>query len=95
MTRKNTRTRTVTAAETVEERDDVYGGFEVVSEFSQRLSDVLRDSPNWDIMPPHQKEALEMIMHKTARIVCGDPDHRDSWHDIQGYGLLAEKLLAD
>ena len=38
-----------------------------------------------------QWEALEMIAHKIARIVNGDPNHVDSWTDIAGYA----KLIAD
>jgi hypothetical protein len=38
-----------------------------------------------------QWEALEMIAHKIARIVNGDPNHIDSWTDIAGYA----KLIAD
>lgn len=38
-----------------------------------------------------QWESLEMIAHKIARIVNGDPNHVDSWTDIAGYA----KLIAD
>lgn len=38
-----------------------------------------------------QWESLEMIAHKIARIVNGDPNHVDSWLDIAGYA----KLIAD
>jgi hypothetical protein len=45
-------------------------------------------------MPAHQKESLEMIASKIARIVCGDSNHHDSWHDIGGYAkLVADRLL--
>ena len=40
-----------------------------------------------------QQEALEMILHKIARIVNGDPDYADSWVDIAGYAkLVADRL---
>lgn len=40
-----------------------------------------------------QWEALEMIVHKIARIVNGDPQHVDSWRDIAGYAqLVADEL---
>jgi hypothetical protein len=42
---------------------------------------------------PVQMEALEMIAHKIARILNGNPDHHDHWHDIAGYAtLVAERL---
>ena len=38
-------------------------------------------------------EALDMICHKIARIINGDPNHLDSWQDIAGYArLVAERL---
>ena len=44
-------------------------------------------------MMADQKEALDMIFHKISRIICGDPDHADSWHDIAGYAKLVENRL--
>ncbi len=38
-----------------------------------------------------QREALEMIQHKIGRILAGNPNHQDHWHDIAGYA----KLVAD
>lgn len=44
-------------------------------------------------LEPDQQEALDMICHKIGRIVCGDPDYADSWHDIAGYAqLVADRL---
>lgn len=44
-------------------------------------------------MLPDQREALDMIFHKIGRIVCGDPNYADSWHDIAGYAKLVENRL--
>ena len=44
-------------------------------------------------LDPDQREALEMIAHKIARIVNGDPNYADSWVDIAGYAtLVADRL---
>ena len=40
-----------------------------------------------------QWEALEMIVHKMARIVNGNPDNADSWLDIAGYAMLVADRL--
>lgn len=40
-----------------------------------------------------QWEALEMIVHKMARIVNGNPDNVDSWLDIAGYAMLVADRL--
>jgi len=44
-------------------------------------------------MECYKYEALEMICLKMARLVCGDSNNRDSWHDIEGYARLAGDLL--
>jgi hypothetical protein len=46
-------------------------------------------------MADDQVEALHMIAHKIGRIINGDPDYADSWHDIAGYAqLVANRLNA-
>jgi hypothetical protein len=42
---------------------------------------------------PSQYEALEMIAHKIGRILNGDSNYADSWHDIAGYAMLVEQEL--
>lgn len=40
-----------------------------------------------------QWEAIEMIVHKMARIINGNPDNLDSWVDIAGYAMLVADRL--
>jgi hypothetical protein len=40
-----------------------------------------------------QKEALDMIVHKIARILNGNPNVHDHWHDIAGYATLIANRL--
>lgn len=40
-----------------------------------------------------QRQALTVIADKIARILSGDPDYADNWHDIQGYAKLVEDRL--
>jgi len=40
-----------------------------------------------------QIEALDMIAHKIARILNGDPNYADSWDDIAGYAKLVGDRL--
>ena len=44
-------------------------------------------------MPGDMRESLEMVAHKVARILNGNPTNVDSWHDIAGYAALVEKRL--
>ncbi len=77
--------------ETLKERGETYGNFGSHSKISQNIKKAMSDSPNWDVLREDQREALEMTAHKIARILNGDPDYHDSWHDIIGY----TKLVAD
>lgn len=44
-------------------------------------------------LAPDQAEALDMIAHKIGRILAGDPNYADSWHDIAGYAQLVANRL--
>jgi hypothetical protein len=80
--------------DTLAERNKTHGDFATHAAISQKLKAILRDSPKWDLLTPVQKESLEMQVHKQARIVNGDPNHLDSWHDIGGYAKLVEDELS-
>lgn len=78
---------------TLKERGSQYGKFVDHAAVTQGLKDVLQNSPKWGVLAPDQKEALEMIVHKMGRILCGNPNFHDSWHDIVGYAkLVADRL---
>lgn len=79
--------------ETIIERSSKYGEFEVNSKVMQGMKKLAKTGSSWDKMSSYQKEAIEMILHKIGRIVCGDPDYIDSWHDIAGYAKLVEDIL--
>jgi hypothetical protein len=79
----------------LDERGDRYGKFENHAEISQYLKSVIKSHlrEREKVLAPDQYEALEMICHKIARIVNGDPDYADSWVDIAGYAkLVADRL---
>ena len=78
---------------TVEERGNRYGTFKDGADIMQELKSVMRSTPNWGKLTPSQREALEMIQHKVGRILNGDPNYTDSWHDIKGYAHLIEEEL--
>lgn len=79
--------------DTLNERGSRYGVFTGHAAIVQDLKIVLRKTPSWDALAPDQKEALEMIVHKMGRILNGDPDYADSWHDIAGYAKLVDDRL--
>jgi hypothetical protein len=79
---------------TIDERGTRYGKFKDQAMICQGLKEVMQMTEGWDRLAPDQAEALEMIQHKIARILNGDPNYHDSWHDIGGYSkLVADRLI--
>lgn len=80
-------------AETLAERAERYGDFDGHARITQGIKAAMVCGANWPILDDDQKEALEMIAHKIGRILNGDPNYHDSWHDIVGYAkLVADRL---
>lgn len=89
---------------TLKERGNRYGDFTDHAKIAQDLQDVMRNATSgsdghgdkkdcWESLSPVQKQALTVIADKIARILSGDPDYIDNWHDIQGYARLIEERL--
>lgn len=78
---------------TLSERGTRYGAFTGHARITQALKRAMVDSPKWTELADDQKEALEMVAHKIGRILNGDPNYIDSWHDIIGYTKLVEDRL--
>ena len=80
--------------ETLNERGTRYGDFGEHARITQNIKRAMADSPNWSKLRDDQKESLEMLAHKIGRILNGDPNYHDSWHDIIGYTkLVADRLV--
>lgn len=88
---------------TLDEHGKRYGEFKGHAEITQALKRlIMLHTPATRILPDgrterflaaDQQEALDMIFHKIGRIINGDPDYADSWHDIAGYAqLVADRL---
>ena len=79
--------------DTLTERQKTHGSFRTHAAISQVLTGVMRSRQGWEKLEDDQREALEMIAHKVARILNGNPDTHDHWHDIAGYAtLVADRL---
>jgi len=80
---------------TLAERGSRYGSFTEHARITQAIKAAMADSPNWKTLDDDMRETLEMIAHKAGRILNGDPQYHDSWHDIVGYTkLVADRLAA-
>lgn len=80
-------------SKTLSEHHAVHGIFVNQAEISQALSAVMHRATNYKSLTPYMRESLEMIQHKIARILEGDRNHIDHWHDIAGYAMLVERHL--
>lgn len=81
--------------ETLAQRGGRYGDFSVHAEIAQDLQDNMRSTKGWHRLNATQRQALTVIADKIARILSGDPNYDDNWHDIQGYAKLVEDRLVD
>jgi hypothetical protein len=74
-------------------REARYGAFEDHAEISQSLKAVMYAQTGWARLSKDQRESLEMVQHKIARILNGDPSYLDNWVDICGYSQLVVNRL--
>lgn len=76
--------------QTLQERGNDYGpNWDKYAEIRRALE---TNEPKWSNL---QKYALDMIAMKLSRLVAGDANKADTWHDIAGYATLVEKQLED
>ena len=85
--------KTKSVENTITERGKRYGRFEDGAVIMQQLKEIAHKSQAWKRMQPIQKEGMEMILHKIGRILNGDPDYADNWHDISGFSKLVDDWL--
>lgn len=78
---------------TLEERGKRYGSFASHATIAQNIKASYLMVPAYHLMAADQKQALDVIADKIARILNGDPNYVDNWHDIQGYAKLVEDRL--
>lgn len=76
--------------DTLKERGGQHGLFADNARVTTELLRVVNSSKNHGKLSAVQAVALYMILHKIARVMSGDPNHVDHWHDIAGYAKLAE-----
>jgi hypothetical protein len=71
----------------LEERGKTHGPFRKHAALSQGLK--MANMFCKDVaLTNTQQEAVDMILHKVARVLNGSPDHKDHWDDIAGYATL-------
>lgn len=76
-------------------RGPVHGNFAEGATITQGVLALVQSGSSWPRMSAAKKEAIHMIIHKIHRIVTGNPDHKDHWDDIGGYGQLGADDCAE
>lgn len=79
--------------QTLNERQATHGDFEDVARAAQMLKTVIQNQPGWKNLNAMQRESMDMIACKMARILAGNPNFKDHYVDIQGYAKLIEDRL--
>lgn len=77
----------------LKEREETHGLYADVSQTAQSLKNSFAVQPNWVVLSPVQRESLDLIATKLARILNGDPDEIDHWEDVAGYARLVVREL--
>ena len=87
--------RKQTIEATLAERQAQYGCFEDVARTTGKIMEALSEvrTNGLNDLPHTHRMALYMIASKMARIVNGDFNSIDEWHDIAGYATLVERLI--
>lgn len=81
-------------SDTLTARHNTHGDFHQNAVISQEVKELFRRCPGWSTMSMIQREALDVICLKLSRILSGNSNFADHWHDIAGYATLAENELA-
>lgn len=78
---------------TLQERAKTHGHFESHSRIAQSIKTQIFNAHGYSSLNAVQRESLDMIAHKIARILNGNPNVHDHWHDIAGYAELVRRDL--
>lgn len=72
----------------LETRERTHGSFQSNARLSQGLKALMRSEPGWAKLNETQRESLELISTKIARILGGNANFDDHWADVSGYATL-------
>ena len=82
-------------ATTLSNREEIYGEYAGTAEIAVYLKTAIRGftQERGKDLSPDQVDALDMIATKVARILNGNANHIDGWHDISCYAALVARRL--
>ena len=83
---------------TLKQRGSVYntnGTYDDHAALTQGMKELCRGHAGWNKVHPPAKEAIDMILHKIARVINGSSTYKDNWVDVEGYSRLVSRNLKD
>lgn len=83
----------MTVEDTLKDRNPTHGGYSQQAEVHDALLKVME--PFIGKLRPSHRQALNLIAMKISRILVGNENHTDHWHDIGGYAKLGEERCID
>ena len=83
----------MTPEQLIDKRESTHGDYTDKCNCIWRTKQVWHMQDGWDRLPATHRESLDMIAHKVARILTGNPHHVDHWRDIAGYAQLIVREL--
>ena len=72
----------------LKQRAKTHGNYANVAHTAQTLKTLFREHDSFEHLPETQRESLDMIATKIARILNGNAAEPDHWLDIAGYATL-------
>lgn len=78
---------------TLRQREKKYGDYQTQAELTQNIVEAMKEGGSWTSLDAGQNQALNMIALKVGRLLNGDPNDPETWHDIAGYATLVETYL--
>jgi hypothetical protein len=76
-------------------RSDTHGPFTENARIAQAAKEIWRGSPNWPKLSEFQREVLDLMTIKIARMLSGDHNCEEHWVDMAGYPMLVARALAE
>ena len=83
--------------ETLASREKTHGKYSDHARVTRRIKRVLLEEIGLchTFLTDSQLETLDMVANKIGRIIAGNPNEPDHWHDIAGYAELIVRELRE
>jgi hypothetical protein len=80
--------------ELISKRAETHGSWPMTAHVAQAIKAAIHNTPNWETMSSSEREGLDMIAQKLARILTGDHMADEHWEDIIGYTEMIRRELS-